>query len=114
VNDKNQTIFSKGIKMNSAKFSILSISHLTENDNNLLFKHCQSARFPLKAAKYQTGFFIELCDSQCLPLIKKELIDFGMSTTFLSIVEKAVELGIILLQFDDDGQYYGEFPSFEW
>ena len=84
----------------------ISTAHVTEHDTELL----NNDDTPIVAYKYEFGHFVCINDE----LTIKELLDYGYTQEFCTIVGIALENECSLIKLDGDGIIYQDLKTFEW
>jgi hypothetical protein len=90
----------------------ISTGHLTKKDNDLLDEASTGeSENPVVAYRYEYGHlvFCNIGTDDFLAIAK-----YGYSTQFVSILQRANELGCKYVQFDSEGIGYDDLETFSW
>lgn len=90
----------------------LSIFHITEEDNDILYDLYDKDEYPHSAIT-GTGFIIKPFELLDEPTVEK-LTKLKFSTNFISIYLKAIASQIIFLEFDSNNPVDQNLEVFEW
>ena len=97
----------------------ISTGHITKKDDSLIQNSNCDAKSPLVAYGYPEGYFVYVSEAIYSTSEAKEeyiqsLKDFGMSTQFIKILQRAAVRAIKYVQFDADGTVYDDLKKFDW
>jgi hypothetical protein len=85
--------------------------HITLEDN-ILLEHIVTNLDHEYLVVYDMGFFFRVFIDLDIDL--ESLDNYGFSDAFINIINEALELGCIYVDFDPDVNPYPELPTFDW